>query len=383
MLKIVNKSYCCGCTACESICGVGALSMVPDKLGFVYPTIDVDKCIDCGLCQRVCSFKSLIPSLDKRFPLFYAARHRNVNEVERSRSGAVFVALSDWILNNGGSVYGAALTDTFEVFHKRVTTFAERDSLRGSKYVQSDISGIYKQVKYDLINGMKVLFSGTPCQVSGLKSYLSILKVDLSNLLLVDVVCHGVPSPFYWRDYISYIERKEGTRITSVNFRDKERFGWSSHKESFRFANGESKSFRHSFYHDIMLRRSCGVCPYSSTQRVSDITIGDFWGWERLGCPINDDNKGVNLLMVNTEQGEYIFDEIKGRLIYYQTEESKCLQPNLLHPTSPHPLQQSFEEDYIYRGFEYVGKRYTDLGWRREWNNVKSIVKGMFQKVIK
>lgn len=234
MIKIDNPDNCCGCTACASICGQNAITMVPDPLGFLYPKVDVSKCVNCGLCEKVCEFnnkydKSLLLST----PIAYAARHKNIDEVMRSRSGAVFAALSDYILENGGVVYGAGYKDHFKVCHKRVTNKSERDELRGSKYVQSDISGVFKMVKKDLQQGVMVLFSGTPCQLAGLKSYLGI-KLR-KNLYLVDIVCHGVPSPLIWKDYLSYLERKYGDTITRVDFRDKIKYGWAAHHETFVF----------------------------------------------------------------------------------------------------------------------------------------------------
>ena len=381
MVIVDNKSKCCGCTACESVCPYDAISMQPDNLGFVYPQVDKANCVECGLCKRVCAFNNIDISQSDKYPVAYAARHKDIEEVENSRSGAVFVALSDVILNDKGIVYGAALTERFVVAHRRTTNMHERDALRGSKYVQSDLNGIFKQVREDLKKGISVLFSGTPCQVAGLKSYLNLLKIDIRNLLLVDVVCHGVPSPKYWQDYLFYIENKENSDIVKVNFRDKRKFGWTSHRESFEFSNGKTKSYNHNFYHDIMLRRSCGVCPYANIKRVSDITIGDFWGWEKLGISINDDNKGLNLVLINTTKGESFFSKIKDeQLISYPTEVSQSLQPNLLRPTNIHPLQALFEDDYAKRGFEYVGKKYTDLGWRWKWYRVKMFVKSILRK---
>ena len=161
-----------------------------------------------------------------------------MSEIMKSRSGAAFVAISDYILEKGGVVYGAGYKDHFRVAHKRATTKEERDEFRGSKYVQSDLTGIFRQVKEDLKQGLTVLFSGTPCQTSGLSSYIG--KSLRKNLFLVDIVCHGVPGPYIWRDYLTYIEKKHGSRVVKVNFRDKERYGWKAHKETFEFVGGET-----------------------------------------------------------------------------------------------------------------------------------------------
>lgn len=240
MIKITDPKDCCGCTACASICAHDAITMEPDTLGFLYPKVDESKCVDCGLCDKVCQFNDNYDrSLNLEKPIAYAARHKDINEVMKSRSGAAFVAISDYILEQGGVIYGAGYKDHFRVAHKRATTKEERDEFRGSKYVQSDLTGVFRQVKEDLKNGLTVLFSGTPCQTSGLNAYVG--KRLRENLILVDIICHGVPGPFLWRDYIAYLERKQGDQIVTVNFRDKELYGWKAHKESYIFKMGGAK----------------------------------------------------------------------------------------------------------------------------------------------
>lgn len=240
MIQIQHPADCCGCTACASICTHNAITMQPDAMGFLYPVVDKSQCTDCGLCEKVCSFNDHYDiGFNLPQPDAYAARHKDMNEVESSRSGAAFIAISDWILKHGGAVYGAGYTDHFRVVHKRATTKEERDEFKGSKYVQSDLTGIFRQVKKDLKNGMIVLFSGTPCQTSGLNSYVG--KNLRENLYLVDIVCHGVPGPYLWRDYLTYLEKKQGDKIYWVNFRDKQKFGWTAHHETFKFLRGGTK----------------------------------------------------------------------------------------------------------------------------------------------
>lgn len=237
MIQINNKADCCGCTACASICPHDAITMRPDVLGFLYPVVEKSKCIDCGLCEKVCAFNDHYDtSSNLPQPIAYGARHKDMDEVETSRSGAAFVAISDYILEQGGVVYGAGYTDHFRVVHKRAVKKSERNEFKGSKYVQSDLTGVFRQVKKDLKDGLIVLFSGTPCQTSGLASYVG--RKLREKLFLVDIVCHGVPGPFVWQDYISYLEKKHGDRICYVNFRDKQEFGWKAHKETFKFVNG-------------------------------------------------------------------------------------------------------------------------------------------------
>lgn len=364
MIKINNPADCCGCTACASICNHDAITMKPDSLGFLYPEVDKEKCVDCGLCEKVCAFNdNYDTSLNLDKPLAYGARHKDMNEVETSRSGAAFIAISDYILEQGGVVYGAGYTDHFRVVHKRATTKEERDEFKGSKYVQSDMTGVFRQVKQDLRDGLTVLFSGTPCQTSGLNSYIG--KRLRENLFLVDIVCHGVPSPYMWRDYIAYLEKKQGSPIVWVNFRDKQKYGWAAHHETFKFKMGGGKmSFTYLFYKHIMFRKSCGNCHFTNTKRPSDITIADFWGWEKTNPNFNADNKGCSLVLLNTEKGRKLFEAVHDRLNTMPAKLEDCLQPNMMHPSEIHPRREKFEEEYAKKGFKYVYFKYGEEGWR-------------------
>lgn len=369
MIQITDKSQCCGCTACVSICTHDAITMQPDALGFLYPVIDN---IDCGLCEKVCAFNVHYDiSINLTQPNAYAARHKDMKEVETSRSGAAFIAISDYILENDGVVYGVGYTDHFRVIHKRATTREERDEFKGSKYVQSDLDHIFRQVKNDLKKGLTVLFSGTPCQTAGLNSYIG--KKLRKNLILVDIVCHGVPGPYVWRDYIAYLEKKQRDRICWVNFRDKQKFGWKAHKETFKFVNTEENEmqFTYAFYKHILFRQSCGVCPYTNTQRPSDITIADFWGWEKTDSEINKDDKGISLILVNTEKGQEIFDAVKDCMIVIPAKLENCLQTNLQKPSDIHPKRMEFEKDYAQYGFERTFKKYALLGWKYKLKRFK------------
>ncbi|MFQ7268040.1 MAG: Coenzyme F420 hydrogenase/dehydrogenase, beta subunit C-terminal domain [Paraprevotella clara] len=366
MIKITDKSQCCGCTACASVCAHDAITMQPDAMGFLYPMADETKCVECGLCEKVCAFNdNYDTSLNFPQPDAYAARHKDMEEVKTSRSGAAFIALSDYVLEQGGVVYGVGYTDHFRVIHKRATTKEQRDEFKGSKYVQSDLAGVFRQVKKDLKDGLTVMFSGTPCQTAGLNSYIG--KKLREKLILVDIVCHGVPAPYLWRDYIAYLEKKQGDKICWVNFRDKQKFGWAAHHETFKFVKGGGKmSFTYLFYQHIMFRPSCGKCHYANTKRPSDITIADFWGWEKTDPNINADNKGVSLVLVNTEKGRELFEAVKDQMTVIPAKLEDCLQPNLCRPSLESHLRCKFEKDYRKYGFKYVYYRYGNIGpiWR-------------------
>lgn len=382
MIKISNKSQCSGCSACYSICGRHAISMVPDTMGFLYPVVDNDKCVDCGLCDKVCAFNEQYKTNDNyKKPIVFGARQLDIHEVEKSRSGGIFAALSDLILEEGGVIYGAALDKSFRVEHKRAIDKQQRDEFRGSKYVQSIIGDTFSQVAQDLKTGLKVLYSGTPCQIAGLHSFLSLKKIDQTNLLLCDIVCHGVPSPNIWQDYLNYIRKKEGQEIISVNFRDKHKFGWAYHRESFKLSDTNTYTYTYTFYQHIMFRLSCHECPYTNLRRTGDITLADFWGWEKTDSAINKDDKGVSLVFVNTGKGKNYFSAISDKLIIVPTTIDKCMQPNLQHPSSMHPSRLKFEEDYANIGFEKVMKKYALMGWKFQVNNKLHYINGRLKRI--
>lgn len=385
MIQITNKENCCGCTACASICPHQAINMEPDTLGFLYPKVDTEKCIDCGLCEKVCAFHSNYDkSTNLPKPQIYAVRHKDMHEIETSRSGAAFIAISDYVLDQGGIVYGAGYTDHFRVVHKRATNKDERNEFKGSKYVQSDLRGIFPLIKEDLKQGLTVLFSGTPCQTAGLASYIG--KRLRKKLILVDIVCHGVPAPYIWRDYLTYLEQKYKQPIIEVNFRDKSRIGWKGHLESFIFQDGSKKEFStytHLFYRHIMLRPSCSECHYTNFNRPSDFTLADYWGWEKLSSDFNIDNKGCSLLLVNTPKGMNIFEMQKKELNYLSSTKELCMQPNLQRATHLDNKYKKFEETFRKKGFITVGKIYGNLGWRYKIEQSKQRISRIIKRIIK
>lgn len=384
MIKVLNAQDCCGCTACASICAHDAITMQPDELGFLYPVVDESKCVECGLCEEVCEFHpNYDKSLNLPLPDAYGARHKNMEQVESSRSGAAFIAISDRVLEKGGVIYGVGYTDHFRVVHKRAINKEERNEFKGSKYVQSDLTGIFRQVKKDLKDGLIVLFSGTPCQTSGLASYVG--KKLREKLFLVDIICHGVPGPYLWRDYIAFLEKKYGSEVCWVNFRDKQEFGWAAHKETYKFFNmgGRKICVTHLFYQNLMFRRSCGNCHFTNTQRPSDITIADFWGWEKTDPYFNSDDKGVSLVLVNTEKGRKLFKEASRDLNIILAKLEDCLQTHLRKPSDVHPKRMDFERDYKDKGFEYAYKKYGKNNWRKKLSSLAGRMKRKLMPIMK
>ena len=383
MIVVTVPSACSGCTACMSVCAHHAIEMKPDALGFKFPVVDTGRCVGCGLCDSVCPFnENYDSSLNLSAPVAFAARHRNLEEVATSRSGAVFIALSEKILQDGGAVYGAALSANFTVEHKRAVARRELDRFKGSKYVQSDLGTVFSQVKSDLRAGMKVLFSGTPCQTAGLAAFVGGRYRD--SLYLVDIICHGVASPAVWNDYLEYLKKKENDRILSVNFRDKNIFGWSGlHKESFVFERKGTKTYAYTFYNPYMLRRSCNNCHFANLRRPSDITLGDLWGWTNVAPEFNKDDKGVSLVICNTAKGLNLYGSVSDALYSKRIDLRKCMQHNLAAPTPEDPRREAFERDYEMYGFRYVMKKYGDIGLARQVKRGIRFVGRMCNKIKK
>ena len=385
-VDVLKDSECCGCTACESICPVKCISMKPDHLGFLFPYIDDSRCINCGLCRRVCSFNAEYSKLNCfEEPEVYGMRAMSEEQLLKSQSGGAFYILSEEILNRGGVVYGAGFADHFRVVHKRAFTKQDRDEFRFSKYVQSDLRGIFCKVKDDIKSGKQILFTGTPCQIAGLKSYIKYSNMaDAGNLLTIDLVCHGVPSPKIWDDYLCFLEKKHKEAVEIVRFRDKT-FGWASHIESFKFKNGtiiHAKTFRELFYKHYIVRKSCSNCPFTNLKRTGDITIGDFWGWFKF-YSIYNDNKGILLILINTIKGKELFNSISNKIYFVKSNIDNCLQPQLLNPIKLPRDRAVFEQDYLKRGFTYVAKKYSDLGWRFYFNKFMYYPKAFIYSILK
>lgn len=313
MIQIKEKSKCTGCGACLNVCPKKCISMKPDELGFLYPTVDEHACISCGLCDRTCPVISDRMHSDDAFAeVSYAIKSRDIETRMNSSSGGVFSLLAQRIIEEGGVVYGAAFDDKKHVRHTAATTASDIIPLRGSKIVQSSIGLCYEDVKRRLENGCKVLFSGTPCQIRGLLSYLG-KPYDL--LLTQDIICHGVCSYALYDKYIAYKKEIRGCEIRSIHFRNKET-GWRDYSVSICYDDGSKTVVPHgkdelmrAYLRNYALRPSCYECPFKGKKRRSDLTLADCWGIEHV-APQLDDDKGVSFVICHSVLGEQYINEI-------------------------------------------------------------------------
>lgn len=311
-MATVNNPFvegCCGCGACLNVCPKNAISFREDAEGFAYPSVDEGKCIDCSLCVKVCPVLS--PDVE-RLPLkVYAAKNRDLQERIQSSSGGMFLPLAREVLRQGGQVFGVEFSEDFRSARHACTSDADGvKRFSGSKYIQSDTGRTYSQTKMFLGNGVPVLYSGTPCQIAGLRKFL---RKDYENLYTVDLVCHGVPSPGIWRRYMDETA-PEGT--ASVNFRDKVT-GWKRFSLVMKDSSGkvlfsqreDENVFMDGFLKNLYLRPSCYRCPARKGRSGSDLTIADYWHLKKT-LPDFDDNTGVGLVLVNTAKGARLFDSV-------------------------------------------------------------------------
>ena len=356
-IEIKDKSLCCGCMACANVCPKDAIRAAADENGFLYPQVDPQLCVECGLCEKTCDFtkkQQAIHTPQKAASLI----HKEPAVVRNSTSGGAFTALSDLVLQQGGIVVGAAMDDDFTVYHHVSQNASQRDAMRGSLYVQSDIRDSYRQVRSALKEGKKAMFVGSPCQVAGLRSFLG--KED-ENLLVVEFLCHGVPNNEFFKAHIAYLEKEYGKKATGYSFREK-RYGWTARIEQLTTADGKTlatkliQAYTRFFYAGVTLRPSCRSCSYRQTERSADLTVGDFWGIEKLTG--KRDEKGVSLLFANTPKGETWLRQLESSsaLQEYPVESLLSKIPTKSAPSRMDP--ETFWSLYREKGYSAVVSKY-------------------------
>ncbi|MDY3929413.1 MAG: Coenzyme F420 hydrogenase/dehydrogenase, beta subunit C-terminal domain [Clostridia bacterium] len=365
MIDIVNKSQCNGCGVCKEICPIKAISLEKDEEGFLYPKIYKDKCIKCGICLKRCPVVNHNEIKKNREMLrAYAAKTTNEQIRKNSSSGGVFTEIATNIINSNGIVFGAAFDEKFHVRHVGIDNIDELNKLMGSKYVQSEIGTAYTKAKEYLDTGRLVLFTGTPCQIGGLYSFLN---KEYDNLYVQDIICHGVPSPMVWQKYIEFRETKSKSKTQKVFFRYK-KYGWKTFAVQFVFKNCKEyvqKAYEDlymgSYLRNLCLRPSCHNCSFKTKKRDSDITLADFWGIEKV-YPEIDDNKGTSLVIINSTKGCELFDCIKKRLNWHEVDFEQAIKYNTAMTSCVMPSRERDKFIRIIRekGF-YAAKRFVKI----------------------
>lgn len=351
-MKLVEHKTCVGCGACGSACPVGAITMAPDAEGFAYPVLAEDQCIRCGKCERVCPVNGEIAYSSGEA---YAVIHKDKAVLKRSTSGGAFTALSDGVLAQNGAVYGAAFDENMVVRHVRAHTADQRDAMRGSKYIQSDMGRVYEDIAADLREDRLVLFVGTPCQVEAVKRCCA--GISKGQLYTCDLVCHGVPSPQIFKDHLALLGKKYRSEVSDYRCRPKN-WGWHVHQEIAVLKNGRevtatvwSDLWRTVYYSRMATRPSCCECKFSRLERVGDLTIADCRKIEKI-LPELQTYDGVSLVMVNTEQGRRLFDASMGVCDCHEIDIQSILQPPLCAPTGPSVNRERFWSAYHNGGYE-------------------------------
>ena len=321
MIRISDKSLCCGCTACATVCPAQCIVLRRDREGFDYPVANPDLCINCGKCEKVCPMQQ--PSKPSETTAVYAVRAEA--HLGESSSGGVFPVIAGKMIEEGGVVFGAVLEPDKRVAHYEASTMEELQKMRGSKYAQSDLYSTFEDIAYYLKSGQKVLFSGTPCQVAGLHNSLG---GPQENLLTVDFACHGVPSPGLWEKYVKALEASKGSQLKEVKFRDKSE-GWRHY--CFRYDDVcvpyVDDPYMALFVQDMSIRPSCYNCRFRAEGSGSDLRLADLWSVSKA-APEFDDDKGVTAVFVNTEKGAAALEALKKTALVKQIDENMAKEDN-------------------------------------------------------
>lgn len=396
-----TKENCCGCGACVNICPKHAVSMQEDENGFLYPYIDNEKCIKCSMCKKVCAYQNKTETaLPKET---FAAQTDDENIISASASGGVFTAIASMILKDKGVVFGSAMMNTndgLQAVHIKAESVEDMKKLQGSKYVQSNTGNVYRQVKDELQSNRLVLFSGTPCQVAALKSYLGNKSYD--NLFTIDIICHGVPGQGMFSAYIKDYEKKLNGKITEFKFRDKCR-GWGlTGSVKYIAHNGQEKdklvpckmsSYYMLFLKSHIYRENCYSCKYASANRPGDITIGDYWGIEdehpeylKANGGALDQDKGISCILVNNEQGEKLLEKFGEKIVLKSSEYQKAARHNgqLRAPCKVSDRREQILNLYHKGGYRAVDDwYYKQIGLRKYIYMLYNAIPPSVQKILK
>lgn len=362
MLCEITK--CTGCQACANVCFKKCITMKNTHEGFLFPKISQTSCISCKRCEQVCPIIDT-PKLSVH-TISYAMKNKNLNEKTQSTSGGIFTLLAEHVLEKRGVVFGASYDSDFSVRHIGISDKEHLSLLQGAKYAQSKIGECFTEIKRKLKAGQSVLFSGTPCQCAGLKSFLG---KEYDNLITVDIICHGIPSPKVWQAYIDYRSQKEnhGVRPQKINMRSKVS-GWSRYGYSteFDYGNGNVTRIHNSqdlfmqvFIGNICLRNSCSNCKAKGVERCTDFTLGDYWGiWNQH--PEFDDNKGTSVVFVHSQKGQAILEQLRDKIDCLEVNSKDAYRENmsLVNSSKPHPGRKEFLTQVTAENFDELARKY-------------------------
>lgn len=352
--------YCTGCRACEQLCPKHSIKIMPDHEGFLIPVIDSQTCVNCGLCAKRCPQNQTKKMLSQA-KLTIAARLKDDILLYKAASGGAFAGIATQAIKSGWIVFGVCYDECLVAHHNMAQTTGELEALLSSKYVQSDTKHTFSQVKELLVEGKKVVYSGTGCQIGGLRSYLG---CDYDNLLTIDLICHGVPSPLLFNKYIDWLKSKHRVdKITEYDFRDK-RDGWGlsykyKYKSKYKYSNCTTDPYYMYFLNGDIYRECCYYCHYASTKRAGDITIADYWGIEKVH-PTFSDTRGVSLILLNTDKGKLAWNKTSSlfETIISDIESAALYNGNLKSPTK----RNDKVRDHVYDGInEMAGDKYISL----------------------
>lgn len=382
MPTLASLKDCTGCAACYNKCPTDSIKMIADKGGFLHPVVSSVSCIECKLCEKVCPILVEYPTSDNYQPQVYAGWHSDKTIRMASSSGGAFSALAEKILDRGGVIYGAAWDGPRKVCHIRIDSIDDLGKLRKSKYIPSEISDSLSNVRTDLRSGREVLFSGTPCQIAGLYTFLG--NVDMSLLTTIDFICHGVPSPAVYNDYLDTLEERYKSTIQDINFRDKQLGVETNLLLKVRFKNKKQKalmfnenSFYRAFVGNTCLRESCYNCHFNELPRKADISLADFRGLGEKSnfYAINERHLGFTGIIVNTLKGQKLL-EVSPNLICAKRPESELFnsQPHLRHPAVPSSCKEKFWCDFRQIPYEELAERYLGMTLRNRIINIIRLV---------
>ena len=364
-MELCSIDKCTGCLACYNACNKDAIQLRFDEEGFIRPVIKSNLCVECGACVKACPVITPVEPENKEPIKAYAAWSRDKRIVRRSSSGGFFSTIAKRVYSNGGVVYGAAFDEEFKLQHIRTTTENELFRLIGSKYLQSYIGDSYKHVKQDLKNGLQVLFVGTPCQISGLNSFLG-NKIDKSQLITIDLVCHGVPTPTMFKEYKEYLEKRYDSKLEYYSFRDK-KWSWLHYNTHAVFTNKkeyfgkwEEDIFMRGFLREYFLRPSCHTCSYSNLKRQGDFTIADYWGYFYKKGEKKNRDKGINVVFVNTKKASSFLHNIEKDLNIFYRPLAEAVRGNeaLESPFPANKKRTEFWNDYRSKGYNDIVDKY-------------------------